>query len=82
MTSLCVNGHVTGRRKCGTCGADRTNQRVGLGFVSTPKHLLDRSESEWWKIRHETRAFGGPKGPNKVHNGEYEPTPIVPRMQL
>jgi len=70
MLALCKNGHVTGYRKCGTCGADRTTEAIGLGKVVTPKHLLDK-QSEFHKLRNSTKLGTGCQGPNKINNINY-----------
>lgn len=62
MTGLCKNGHVTGQRKCGTCGADRVpNSHVGLGRVNV-KHQRPRDangRNELDELRRETRVSRG-----------------------
>lgn len=65
---LCSNGHITGYKKCGTCGEPRGTDGIGTGKVLVPKHKLDRSQSEVWKARCATASTSGTQGPNKVAN--------------
>jgi len=40
MLGLCKNGHLTGQRHCGQCGADRHQKLKGEGRVTIPRHEL------------------------------------------
>lgn len=68
MLGYCKNGHLTGQRHCGNCGADRVPSDIGTGKVLTPAHQIDRNTSELRKLRRATQFGGRIQGPNKVSN--------------
>jgi hypothetical protein len=76
MIGICANGHMTGSRRCGQCGADRKRRmEPGDGKVLLAKHQLPRGphgEEDWLRqLRRETQVGSGPLGPNKIGNISY-----------
>lgn len=77
MLGLCSNGHLTGQRHCGTCGADRGKQAMEY---TEPRHMsrkARRRESEalrqqgllnYDQTRRETAIGPSVRGPNKIAN--------------
>lgn len=75
MIGICKDGHVTGQRHCGLCGADRipgTMGTVAAGVVQVQRHERPRDENgrnELDAIRRATRHNTRAQGPNKFNNG-------------
>lgn len=70
MLGTCKNGHITGYRHCGTCGADRIPAVIGTGSVIVPRHKIDRDRDTLRKMRRDTAIRGG---------GHVHPTPAILR---
>jgi hypothetical protein len=73
MIGICKNGHMTGQRHCGTCGADRKQFSPGAGEVQVERHERpcdEHGKNELDALRRSTRHASGPLGPNKTANGE------------
>ena len=73
MLGICTNGHMTGSRRCGLCGADRESWAPGNGAVAVAKHAIVKGPIEHPDrlLRRETRVGSGPLGPNTIRNVSY-----------
>lgn len=52
MLRVCSNGHLTGYRKCTTCGSDKSAR---LGDRRTPVYLTHEDMKDLRQLRAETR---------------------------
>jgi hypothetical protein len=72
MIGICKNGHMTGQRHCGQCGADREMNEPGDGRVLLAKHELPRQPEDWLrKLRRDTQIGSGAQGDNQINNVSY-----------
>ena len=66
MLRICTNGHLTGQRHCGTCGADTPQIVKGPSVVRGPVKRDKNGHNYYEQLRQETRIGGNSKGRSKA----------------